>query len=61
MTGYESDKADSTGRMRSGPYSEAEKGPHAVFELGDFELEGGAVLRDARLLYKTHGTLSSGP
>jgi homoserine O-acetyltransferase len=43
----------------TGYYSEAEKGPHAVFELGDFELEGGGVLRDARLLYKTHGTLSS--
>jgi homoserine O-acetyltransferase/O-succinyltransferase len=39
-------------------YSEAEKGPHAVFGLGDFELEGGAFLQDARLLYKTHGTLS---
>ena len=41
-----------------GFYDEAEKGPHEVFELGDLELEGGGMLPGARLLYKTHGTLS---
>jgi homoserine O-acetyltransferase len=39
-------------------YDEATKGPHQTFELGDFELEDGAVLPGARLLYKTHGTLN---
>lgn len=39
-------------------YSEAAKGPHEVFELGDFELESGAVLPGARILYKTHGQLN---
>lgn len=43
----------------SGYYDEAVKGPHAIFELGDFELEGGDVLAEARLLYKTHGTLNA--
>jgi homoserine O-acetyltransferase len=43
----------------SGYYDEAVKGPHEIFELGDFELESGEVLGDARLLYKTHGTLSA--
>ena len=42
----------------TGFYDEATKGPHAVFELGDYELEGGATLPDARILYKTHGTLN---
>jgi homoserine O-acetyltransferase len=46
------------GPDRSGPYSEAAKGPHEVFELGDLPLERGGVLPGARLLYKTHGTLS---
>ena len=30
-----------------------------MFELGDLELEQGGVLRGARLLYKTHGTLGA--
>jgi homoserine O-acetyltransferase len=47
------------GPDRSGPYSEAVKGPHQIFELGDFPLERGGVLPQARLLYKTHGTLSA--
>jgi homoserine O-acetyltransferase len=41
-----------------GFYDEEAKGPHHVFELGDLELESGAVLEDARLLYKTHGQLN---
>ncbi len=49
-----------TGPDRSGPYSEAEKGPHQVFELGDLQLERGGVLPAARLLYKTHGELNAG-
>jgi homoserine O-acetyltransferase/O-succinyltransferase len=32
---------------------------HDVFELGDLELERGGVLRGARLLYKTHGSLGA--
>jgi homoserine O-acetyltransferase len=40
-------------------YDEATKGPHEVFELGDFELESGAVLPSGRLLYKTHGELNA--
>lgn len=44
--------------MPAGYYDEGEKGPHAVFELGDFKLECGVTLPSARLLYKTHGTLN---
>ncbi|MGE3290719.1 MAG: alpha/beta fold hydrolase [Geminicoccaceae bacterium] len=40
-------------------YSEARHGPHEVFELGDFALESGITLPDARLAYKTHGTLNA--
>lgn len=39
-------------------YSEENHGPHEVFELGDVELESGTMLPDARILYKTHGTLN---
>ena len=45
--------------MGDGYYSEAEKGPHRVFELGDVLLEEGGTLPSARLLYKTHGTLNA--
>ncbi|MBA2692338.1 MAG: alpha/beta fold hydrolase [Rubrobacter sp.] len=31
---------------------------HEVFDLGDFTLGGGATLRDAKLAYKTYGTLN---
>ncbi|MCL4188471.1 MAG: alpha/beta fold hydrolase [Rhodobacteraceae bacterium] len=34
--------------------------PHAIFELGDFALEGGAVLPAARLAYAVYGTPSPG-
>jgi homoserine O-acetyltransferase len=30
-----------------------------VFELGDLEVERGGVIRDARLVWQTHGTLSA--
>ena len=40
-------------------YSESDHGPHEIFELGDFELESGITLPNARLAYKTHGTLNS--
>lgn len=30
-----------------------------IFELGDFPLQSGATLKDARLAYKTYGTLDS--
>lgn len=34
-------------------------GPHQYFELGDFALECGTTLPDARLCYVTHGELNS--
>lgn len=33
--------------------------PHHIFELGNFPLESGAVLRDAAILYVTHGQLNT--
>ncbi|MGD9536385.1 MAG: alpha/beta fold hydrolase [Alphaproteobacteria bacterium] len=33
--------------------------PHALFALGDFALDGGEVLPDARLAYATYGTLNA--
>jgi homoserine O-acetyltransferase len=39
-------------------YSEELHGPHQYFELGNFELESGITLPDARLAYKTQGTLN---
>ncbi len=40
-------------------YSEERHGPHELLELGDFELESGITLPNAKLAYKTHGTLNS--
>jgi homoserine O-acetyltransferase len=31
---------------------------HETYELGDFTLQGGATLRDAKLAFKTYGTLA---
>ena len=31
---------------------------HEVFDLGDVVLREGATLRDAKLVYKTYGTLN---
>ncbi len=39
-------------------YSEEIHGPHEYFELGDFPLEMGETLRNAKLAYKTHGKLN---
>lgn len=39
-------------------YTEANHGPHEYFELGDFPLVGGETLANARLAYKTQGTLN---
>ena len=39
-------------------YSEENLGPHEYFELGDFPLIQGETLKDAKLAYRTHGTLS---
>ena len=39
-------------------YCEELHGPHQFFELGNFELESGITLPDARLAYKTHGALN---
>ncbi|HEY4421728.1 MAG TPA: hypothetical protein VGN22_19540, partial [Pseudonocardia sp.] len=39
-------------------YSEETHGPHQYFELGDYELESGITLPDAKLAYKTHGELN---
>src|SRR3954464_8830116 len=32
---------------------------YELFDLGDFTLEGGATLRDAKLAYKTYGMLNA--
>ena len=39
-------------------YSQENHGPFAIYELGPFELASGIVLRDAKIAYATHGTLS---
>lgn len=39
-------------------YSAAHHGVHEYFELGDFALIGGVTLPNARLAYKTQGTLN---
>src|SRR6478736_5182011 len=39
-------------------YSEEGHGPHQYFELGDFELESGITLPNAKLAFKTQGTLN---
>ena len=39
-------------------YSEAAHGPHEIFELGNYQLESGVTLPNARIAYKTHGTLN---
>src|SRR6201991_1475585 len=39
-------------------YSEETHGPHEIFELGNFELESGITLPDAKLAHKTHGHLN---
>jgi homoserine O-acetyltransferase len=39
-------------------YSEELHGPHQYLELGDFELQTGMRLPNAKLAYKTHGTLN---
>ena len=40
-------------------YSEERHGPHEIFELGNFELESGITLPDAKLTFKTHGKLNA--
>ena len=42
-----------------GYYTEELHGPQEIFELGDFTLESGVTLPNARLAYKTHGTLNA--
>jgi homoserine O-acetyltransferase len=39
-------------------YTAAVQGPHQHFELGSFALDSGDTLPDARLAYRTHGTLN---
>ena len=39
-------------------YSEANHGPHEIFELGSYELESSITLPDAKIAYKMHGTLN---
>ena len=34
-------------------------GDHKIFDLGDFPLESGAVLPNAKLSYVTHGQLNA--
>jgi homoserine O-acetyltransferase/O-succinyltransferase len=44
--------------MSNGYYSEKDHGPHEFFELGNFELGNKITLPNARIAFKTHGTLS---
>lgn len=39
-------------------YSEEKHGPHEYFNLGDYVLESGVTLPNAKLAYKTFGTLN---
>jgi homoserine acetyltransferase len=39
-------------------YSEENHGPHEIFDLGNFELENKLTLPNAKIAYKTHGTLN---
>lgn len=39
-------------------YSQELHGPYALFELGDFRLESGEKLKQARLAYSVHGELN---
>ena len=38
-------------------YSEAAHGPHEIFDLGNYQLESGITLPNARIAYKTHRTV----
>ena len=40
-------------------YSEEGHGPHEYFELGDFEFDSGITLPNAKLAFKTQGTLNA--
>ena len=40
-------------------YSETTHGPHEIFELGKYQFESGITLPNARIAYKTHGTLNA--
>jgi homoserine O-acetyltransferase len=40
-------------------YSEAAHGPHEIFELGNYQLQSGITLPNARIAYKTHGNLNA--
>ena len=39
-------------------YTQQQHGPYELFDLGDFELESGALLHDAKLAYSVHGELN---
>lgn len=45
--------------MQNEYYTQQQHGPYELFELGDFELESGALLQDARLAYSVHGELNA--
>lgn len=40
-------------------YTEETQSPYELFDLGDFELEDGGVVRNCQLAYATHGTLNA--
>jgi homoserine O-acetyltransferase len=40
-------------------YSEAAHGPHEIFELGNYQLQSGVTLPNARIAYKTPGNLNA--
>lgn len=39
-------------------YTQDQHGPYEIFELGDFQLESGEILQQAKLAYSVHGELS---
>ena len=44
--------------MRTSYYTQDSHGPYETFEAGNFDLEHGGLLRDLKIAFATHGTLS---
>ena len=44
--------------MTNDYYTEENLGPHDYFDLGDFRLSGGGILKNAKIAYRTKGVLN---
>jgi homoserine O-acetyltransferase len=44
--------------MKNAYYTQAIHGPYDIFDAGNFDLECGGIIRDLKVAYATHGTLS---